>query len=154
MKKTIYSTALLFFLSLSITFFIVSCCSTKKVTAKQEILDMKPMFQISPGTQLFLADLKKELKANKSNLDSFNPSEELIEKFVLAKSDQSSYSVKGFAKTDSNLDQSSLEKLGIQIGSNLGGQRSLLIPLKSFGQFLQLEGISYFEIAKKAQLKQ
>lgn len=153
MYKIIYRTTISLLLCSLVLQTMTSCLSTKKSSSTEEVLNQETLFQVSPRTQLFLSDYQKELKASKSSIQLFEPSTKMVDKYLLSKSVDGSYSLKGFAKTVDSFDKSSLESLGISMGSNMSGQQSLQIPLSSFQKFLQLEGISYFEIVEKANLK-
>lgn len=135
---------------------VFSACAKKgKLNAKPEEVKQEAdsvKMNLSAKTKLFLADYRKELNVQKA--ESFQPSKALVEKYSLLKQDEESYQVKGFAIFTKEFDPSQLSELDVTIGSKLGKQTTLLIPLENFNDFLNQSHIDYFEIAEKAQLKQ
>jgi hypothetical protein len=138
-------------LKMIITFFAISAiisCKNSERTAKNDksnkIEESSTTFNLSPKTKIFLKDYEAESKDNISA--------EFISKYNLRKID-TEYYFQGFATTNDQFVSEDFEKMGIKIGSKLGKQTTLTVPLNKLNDFLQLNAITYFEISIKTKLK-
>ncbi len=138
---------------ITISILLVSCSSMKntkkdKTMAKSNQTEYK--FDMSLHTKLFLEDLKKEL-IDKDIVD-LKPSEELKTKYNITES-EGEFIISGFIKTNSQYNERDLVNLEIKTNSSVGDITTVVIPLKSIYKFLELDGVKYFEINKKVELK-
>jgi len=119
-----------------------------KTVAKSNQTEYK--FNMSLHTKLFLQDFKNELAGNE--ISEFEPSSELKTKYNITESD-GEFEISGFIKTNSQYNEADLVNLEIKTNSSVGDITTVVIPLKSLYKFLELDGIKYFEINKKVELK-
>ena len=131
------------------SFFLFNCSSTKKVEKSSVENHKEYRFSLSLQTKLFLSDLEKERKGK--NLKDFEPTSALIEKYQIKKI-QDAYSISGFIKINDDFNESDLKSLNIKINSTLNKTMTIIIPISTIHDFLELNGINYFEIATKVNL--
>lgn len=138
-------------LKMIITFFalsaIISCKNSEKATKNEDntkVTESSTTFNLSPKTKLFIKDYEAE---SKDNITA-----DFISKYNLKKLD-TEYYFQGFATTNDLFEKEDFEKMGIRVGSKLGTQTTLTIPLTKINDFLNLNSITYFEISNKANLK-
>ncbi|RLD37624.1 MAG: hypothetical protein DRI74_06235 [Bacteroidetes bacterium] len=131
----------------------MSACVTSNNKSKKEVsplVSTEYLFDLSLHTKLFLQELDKEIASKKDG--NFIPSEEFIEKYNIQKI-EGDYSISGFIKVDGNFREADLVSLNIKMGSKAGEIMTIIIPLEKMAKFLELKGIKYFEINKKASIK-
>lgn len=156
-KSSIYLALGLSFLS------ITSCSGTKNMTHQnQEKVQIVPKnnesnvwaasFAVSPRTKIFLKQMKAEMEAKASTVESYIPSDKLIEEYGLRQINDV-YTISGFVKTTDAFEESQFEAKGVNFGSKAGEIRTISLPLSFLPDFLQSKAISYFEISNKVQLK-
>jgi len=141
-----------------ITIFIIStvlfsCSSTKQNSKEKKVANSNSIeykFDMSLHTKLFLQELEKE--KNEKETENFIPSEKLIEKYSIKKINDL-YTINGFIKANENFNENDLSSLNIQTNSKVGEIVTVTIPLNSIDNFLTLNGVKYFEINKKVELK-
>ncbi len=132
---------------------LLACSATKKNSSNKKEQQLKPTeykFGMSLHTKLFLADYNKE-KSEFINKE-YLPSDNLINNYSLKKIDNE-YTVSGFIKTNSDFQKEDLVPLNIKNGSDVNKIITVIIPLSSVDDFLKLDGINYFEIGEKVELK-
>lgn len=131
---------------------VLSCKNSEKSVKmdKTEETEMTSSnFDLSPKTKMFLKDFKNKSEVHKTD---GSLSENFIEKYSLKKI-ENIYYFQGFATINERFDKENLEEIGIKVGSNMGKQTTLTIPLTKINDFLNLKSITYFEISNKANLK-
>lgn len=141
------------FIVLIIAILMTSCFSSSNNKKKKERVNYttsETLFDLSAQTRIFLDDLKKEQAA--FGEDSFVPSARFIEKYSIQKI-QDNYAVAGFIKINSEFDIELLYENSIHVGSKTNQIISIIVPLNHIAEFLEIKGISYFEINKKAEIK-
>lgn len=140
------------FIVLIITVFMSSCISSnnkaEKETAKS--VSSEYLFDLSLHTKLFLQELDKEIAIQKKG--GFIPSEKFIEKYNTQKIEDV-HSISGFIKINDDFKEADFVSLNIKTGSKAGEIMTVIIPLDKMSKFLELKGINYFEINKKAAIK-
>jgi hypothetical protein len=141
------------FTILLFTIFIASCFPTKQNKTENHIAKSNSIeykFDLSLHTKIFLHELEKEKKGKENN--NFIPSDKLIDKYnIMIENDI--YTMSGFIKTQEGYSENDLTKLNIKTNSKIGKIITVIIPLSSIDNFLKLDGIKYFEINKKVELK-
>jgi hypothetical protein len=144
MKNTIFIHLLL----------LVSCISTKQPNSisQTENSNLSARFSISARTRQFLSNLNKELIHDQCGIKEFKLSEKLLNDFAIRKQGDT-YLISGFIKTNEDFDKPFLEKTGITFGQQAGQICTVNIPLQCLSVFLDHEGIEYFEISEKIQIK-
>ncbi|MGA2297330.1 MAG: hypothetical protein ABSG15_07275 [FCB group bacterium] len=140
-------TFFLLVLCLSIVTGCCNCRNSEKEVKKDRINSVK----LSPGTQSFLMKLSDE-KKNAPDITAYSPSEKLRNEFpiVLIKEN---YYVNGMLKTNSNIDTSTIDKLGVIVGTKAGNIWTVKIPLSKFEDLLNVSGIEYLQIDEKVHIK-
>lgn len=133
----------------------LSCAEGKKTTSKKQnsiMMSQTDTIQLSPVARLFRMDLNKELSSSPTPVNEFKPSQKLMDKYGILLFNNK-YWAQGIITTHSSFDTSQMHVLGIAMASFLStGKANVQIPLQSFNEFLQLKGISYFEMSYKSQL--
>ncbi|MDY0076154.1 MAG: hypothetical protein RBR87_02675 [Bacteroidales bacterium] len=156
-KSSIYAAIALFLLT------GYGCTTTKNASKKQpdqvgqtmkenETNTWPASFGISPRTKIFLNQIKAEIDATASTIESYIPSDKLIEEYGLRQINDV-YTISGFVKTTDAFEESQLEAKGVNFGSKAGEIRTISLPISFLPEFLQSKTISYFEISNKVQLK-
>lgn len=144
-----------------ILIIVLSSCSSAKdiinnnadslqntTNATNTTVTMKPSFDISGRTRLFINSLKQEIDASKTSMSNFTPSEKLIEDYSIRKMN-TGYTVSGFIKTTDDFSKTQFDGTNVSVGQPSGDIRTIHIPLTYFPDFLKQKNISYFEISKK-----
>lgn len=146
-------------LTLTLLTAMLSCAETKRVSANQQEktkgenqTEMTTEIKLSPFAKFFINDLKKELDKQNASIKNFKPTKELIDKYSIQLFNNE-YFVQGFVTTNNQLNQAELNKLNITTGKPMGNKMTIRIPLQSFFQFLNLQGIEHFEMNPKSELK-
>lgn len=98
----------------------------------------------SAPTRKFIKELQQELE-NAPEGESFNPSEEMIQKYRLRR-DGDTYYVGAMIKTDEGFDPEVLENNGVRTSTNAGNIITARVPIVLVVQLLHLEGINYIQI--------
>ena len=133
----------------------ISCSSNGKVLAKQQVkgnIEKNVESRNSNFAKLFINDLKKELNKQKISINKYKPSKQLIANYGIQYFN-GEYFLQGFATTNNKFNQAELNRLKIATGRPMGNEMTIRIPLKSFLQFLELQGIQYFEMNPIADIK-
>lgn len=144
---------LLLFGTFIICGFITSCFSIKQTNTENEVTELNSIkfkFDLSLYTKMFLQELERE-KAVK-NYDNYVPSKKLIEKYNLKKLN-GIYTISGFIKINNEFNKNDLVQLNIKANSKIGEIMTVIIPLNSIEMFLKINGIIYFEISRKVELR-
>jgi len=152
MEKNYRQLTVLIGLTIFLGFFL-SCNETKQaVKTNNENIMQTEIFQttynISARTKMFLSELENEISKAGKSIESFKPSEKLIESHNIRKQDDD-YFISGFVKTNELFYRNSFEQINITFGQDTGNIITVQIPFKSLSQFLKGEGIEYFEISEK-----
>ena len=100
---------------------------------------------ISADTHLFFADLKTKQTQNNNYLHEY------FQKKYPIRVVKDKYYLACLAKTNDNYNPQTLVKLGIIPGSKTGNIITLQIPLENFNENISIPGITYLEIAARAQ---
>jgi len=156
-KNSIYAAIGLFLLT------GYGCTTTKNASKRQpdqveQTMDEKETntwptsFGISPRTKIFLKQMKAEMEATASTIESYIPSDKLVEEYGLRQINDT-YTISGFIKTTDAFEESQFEAKGVNLGSKAGEIRTISLPISFLPEFLQSKTISYFEISNKIQLK-
>jgi len=138
---------------LSISIILVNCSTTKHYKTEKKASKSIPIeykFDLSLQTILFLQELETE-RESKAN-SNFIPSNKLIDKYNIKKLNDI-YTISGFIKTKDGYNENNLTQLNIKTNSKVGNIITIIIPISSIDTFLTLDGISYFEINKRVDLK-
>ena len=85
-------------------------------------------------------------------MDNYVPSKELIEKYNLRKLN-GVYTISGFIKINNEFNENDLAQLNIKANSKIGEIMTVIIPLNSIEMFLKINGVKYFEISQKVELR-
>lgn len=138
---------------------MLSCAETKKVSARQQEqskvdnkTEMKSEIKTSAFAKLFINDLNNELGKQNKSIEQYKPTKELMDKYSIQLFNNE-YFIQGFVTTNKTLNHNELTRLNITLGRPMGNKSTIRIPLKSFNQFLVLDGIEYFEMNPKSELK-
>lgn len=134
---------------------LLSCEGTKKVSAQQKEknkTEMKSEIQTSAFAKLFINDLNKELEKQSKSIEQYKPTKELMDKYGI-QFFNNEYYIQGFVTVNNALNKNKINNLNIVLGRQMGNKSTIRIPLKSFFQFLNLEGVEYFEMNPKSELK-
>ena len=144
------------FISFSFSLLFCSCRVIKKsktLNKNDEVTTkLDPSFSVSAQTRFFIKEIEDELVKQKVNLNHYNPSTSIIEKYNLTKIEDAIY-VSGMIKIPDNFDISNLTKIGVLIGSQSGKITTVQIPIKNFDIFLNNNSIEYFQISEKVQIR-
>ena len=127
-------------------------CSSSKQSVNNSMISIKTNYPVSARTKQFVAELNNELPIKNDSLENYTPSNKLIEKYNIRKQ-EGLYYVSGFIKFSENFDKSNLEKINVFVGKTSNLISTVQVPLNKLNQFFQITGITYFEIAEKAELK-
>jgi len=142
------------YISLIILAVVILSCSTTKKSTKNNKADnsssIEYKFDLSLQTKLFLQEFENE-KLEKST-DSFVPSQNLIDKYNI-KIVEDLHTISGFIKVNSDYNEEELNRINIKTGSQSNNIITVIIPMGSIDKFLILNGVEYFEIGQKVELK-
>ena len=134
--------------------FSLCCCNSKKSvqkttdTTNTRDMQNQAAFEVSAQTKVFQSELKKVMTANElGQLPA-----DFVKKYNLQKMDNQYY-VGGFIQTTEDWKPESLTELGIKTGAAAGKMQTVSIPLDRFAPFLELSGISYFQLSESANPK-
>lgn len=119
---------------------------------KETSLDNQTKMQLSTFARLFILELNNELSTQNTTIEYYKPSKKIIEEYGIQLFNKE-YFLQGFATINNQIDHSELNKLGITLARPFGNKATIRIPLKSFNHFLHLNGIEYFEMNPKSELK-
>lgn len=156
-KSTIYGTIGLLMLA------SCSCNGTKNTskpkanseqvkTENKESPKLESTFDVSARTKLFIKAVEDELNSTKSNIETYEPSSELVENFSLRMQNEE-YIIRGFIKTNSSFENSALESKGVILGRKTGELTTVSFSLNLLQEFLTTENITYFEISEQVTPK-
>ena len=131
----------------STTLFTTSCSNKKSTVATEEekILKETQKVEISSRTKLFLEELNDFKSADQV-------SEDFKSKYSIKELEGINY-VSGTLTYNSAFAEKSITELGVKTNLNMNNRLNVLVPLKAIDDFLAVEGIEYFEIATKGNLK-
>lgn len=105
-------------------------------------------FEVSAQTKMFQSELKKVIERNELK----QPPADFVKKYNLQKMDNQYY-VSGFIQTTDDWKPQSLNDLGVKSGASTGKMQTVTIPLHQFESFLELSGISYFQLNESVNPK-
>lgn len=130
-----------------------ACSQSKKAQHSQQAYNqsasLKPGFDVSPLTKMFLKDLEKALDSTSVALDKFEPSAIFAAKHGLAQ-ENGKWLIAGLIKTGTGFNEQAMKDAGVLPGSLSGNIVTARVPLAALPQFLHMPGITYFE---KIQVK-
>jgi len=122
-------------------------CTTLTKQAREQTKNELKYVKLSPRTEQFLNNLKNEKKLF-NETDNFIPSEELIEKYSLIKSNDIYY-VAGLIKVDEF--SGDVDLPGVNINTKAGNIFTVQIPLNLFEQVIVNENLKYLQIDDKVK---
>ncbi len=130
---------------------LMSCCSTSKnISIKKEQSLITNNVQLSNNFRSFWNELRKE--AGEQPLDQFIPSDTLIARYSLIKQDKRFY-LSGFLYTDSTFNEENIKAIEGNVVVYTEKIKTFSVPVKSIPLLIQIKGITYIEIGKKAKIK-
>src|SRR5690606_13146170 len=119
---------------------------------KEESLKFEPTFDLSARTKLFLKAVEDEMSSMKKNIETYEPSDDIVKKYGLKKQNEE-YIISGFIKTTSSFEKNGLESKGVNLGRKTGELMTISFPLNFLQEFLTTENITYFEISEQVTPK-
>lgn len=131
----------------------VSCCGSQKHSTgllDKSVMGLSPIFEVSALTRKFLTDVEEELRNSGLGIEDYKPSNSLIERYGLLRRDDV-VSLSGFMKVEDGFDVAEIHAIDGSLGEQVGTMRTVTLPLSRLKDFLHLRGVSYFELAAKAQ---
>ncbi len=126
--------------------------STKTIEKSDKKNDtiINSKMKLSLYTKQFIREIKS--MDNNKKIDEKKLSDEFIKKYGIIKRNNHFF-IGGFAKINKSFDSQDLKNMDIKINSKSGNIITLEIPINSLNTLLQYEGINYFEINQKVELK-
>lgn len=147
---------LLLTISLALLTINYSCSGTKKANNKGEMNQtttiLRTNFDISARTRQLIQDIQDELFLHKISISQYVPSKNIIDKYDIIQI-ENIYHIGGMMMTNETFDNSSLNEIGVKIGSQSGQITTVQIPVNSFDLFLKNQGIAYFQTSEKTKTK-
>jgi hypothetical protein len=161
MKRQIYKTA--FYGTIGLLMFASCSCNGTKNTSRsktnqevnienKEIPKFESTFNISARSQLFIKAVEDEMSSTESNIETYEPSGELVQQYGLKKQNEE-HIIRGFIKTTSSFEKINLESKGVNIGRKTGEMMTISFPLSFLQEFLASDNITYFEISEQVTPK-
>lgn len=130
---------------------LMSCCSTSKnISMKKEQSLITNNVQLSNNFRSFWNELREE--AGEQPLEQFIPSDILIQRYSLIEHDKQFY-LSGFLYTNSTFNEENIKDIGGNVVIYTDKIKTFSIPVKSIPLLIQIKGITYIEIGKKAKIK-
>lgn len=142
---------------------LVSCsCNgakdTPNTSAEQVKFEIKESpkfestFEISARTKLFIKAVEDEMSSMESSIETYEPSEQLVQQYSLKKQNND-YIIRGFIKTTSSFEQKRLQTKGVNLGIKKGEFMTISFPLSFLQEFLSTDNIIYFELSEQVTPK-
>lgn len=133
----------------------MSCSGTKKQTPMEypvsEATTGESMgYEVSALTRRFIADIDAELNDKGVEIEHYVPSSSLIERYGLRETEGVVF-FSGFIKTEVDFDSGLITAIGGSLGGSSTGIHTVSVPMRHLHDFLQLRGVTYFELATKAR---
>jgi len=132
---------------------VLSCSTAKKSTKNNKVAEASSTeykFDLSLQTKMFLQEYENEKEGK--NVEDFIPSQKLIDKYNIKVLDNI-YTISGFIKVNNEYAEDKLTQLNINPASKVDNIVTVIIPLDTIDKFLIINGIDYFEISEKVELK-
>ena len=130
---------------------LIGCCSTSKdISIKKEQSLKTNNVQLSNNFRSFWNELREE--AGEQPLEQFIPSDILIQRYSLIEHDKQFY-LSGILYTNSTFNEEKIKDIGGNVVIYTDKIKTFSIPVKSIPLLIQIKGITYIEIGKKAKIK-
>jgi hypothetical protein len=129
---------------------LMSTTKTIEKSDKKNDTIINSKMKLSLYTKQFIREIKS--MNNNKKIDEKKLSDEFIKKHGIIKRNNHFF-IGGFVKINESFDSQDLKNMNIKINSKSGNIITLEIPINSLNALLKYEGINYFEINQKVELK-
>lgn len=148
----VISTALFILFTITSIIIFIQCGQLKhyKVDSKPDKTNdtMSTTMKLSLHTKQFI----KEIESTNKKFDESDFSDEFKKKYgIIIQNNQ--FFIGGLAKVNNNYNSHHLKNMNVKVNSKSGNIITLDIPLSSLKAFFKYDGVSYFEINQKVDLK-
>ncbi len=153
-KKLVNAISTTLFILFAITSIIIfiQCGQIKHNIAHRKTDKTNDTISTSMKLSLHTKQFIKEIESTNKNFDEFDFSDEFKKKYGIIKRNNQFF-IGGFAKVNNHYNFLDLDNMNIKVNSKSGNIITLDIPLNSLDTFLKYDGVSYFEINQKVNLK-